>query len=48
MIGTYPLNSLPNLEENETEFGIFEAEAGYVRESGISFYGRPGIGFGYI
>ncbi len=32
--------------ENETEFGIFEAEAGYVLESGISFYGRPGIGFG--
>ena len=32
--------------ENETEFGIFEAEAGYVLESGISFYGRPGIGYG--
>jgi hypothetical protein len=32
--------------ENDTEFGLVEAEAGYVLESGISFYGRPGIGFG--
>ena len=32
--------------DNDTEFGLFEAEAGYVLESGNSFYGRPGIGFG--
>ena len=32
--------------ENDTEFGLVEAEVGYVLESGISFYARPGIGFG--
>lgn len=32
--------------ENETEFGLIEAEAGYVLESGVSFYARPGLGFG--
>jgi hypothetical protein len=32
--------------ENETEFGLVEAEAGYVFESGVGLYARPGIGFG--
>ena len=32
--------------EIETEYGLIEAEAGYVLDSGVSFYGRPGIGFG--
>ena len=32
--------------ENDKQFGLFEAEAGYVFESGISLYGRPGVGFG--
>jgi hypothetical protein len=31
--------------ENETDFGIIEAEVGYVLESGVGFYSRPGIGF---
>ncbi|MEM9063586.1 MAG: hypothetical protein AAGD13_24265 [Pseudomonadota bacterium] len=32
--------------DNQTEFGLVEAEAGYVLDSGVSFYGRPGVGFG--
>ncbi|MFT5440459.1 MAG: hypothetical protein ACI9MJ_002332 [Alphaproteobacteria bacterium] len=32
--------------ENDTQFGIVEAEAGYVLESGVSFYARPGFGYG--
>ncbi len=32
--------------DNDTEFGLVEAEAGYVFESGVSFYARPGFGFG--
>ncbi len=32
--------------ENDTEFGLIEAEAGYVLDSGVSFYARPGVGFG--
>ena len=32
--------------KNNTEFGLMEAEVGYVLESGVSFYARPGFGFG--
>jgi hypothetical protein len=32
--------------ENDTEFGLIEAEAGHVFESGVSLYLRPGVGFG--
>ena len=32
--------------DNDTEFGFVEAEAGYVFESGVSFFARPGLGYG--
>ena len=35
-----------NWENIDTAFGLIEAEAGYVLESGVSFYVRPGFSFG--
>ncbi|WP_170354049.1 hypothetical protein [Ruegeria lacuscaerulensis] len=32
--------------ENDTQGGVFDAEVGYTWKSGVTLYGRPGVGLG--